>query len=304
MKITSRLSTALLGLALTACKKDITINFPADHNSKIFIEGMLYPGKKPQIYISKSNPFFSSKVTPQQVFARGAVVKIISGPTVDVLVADSVFNKFRCRWEPFYRGNITAEYGKTYTLELSFEGRTYSASTTINQVAVGIASIEYTPEFFDVYGGHDGVIITITDHPGRRDYYRFQMDRMIDSSVHHAHVLDRFVNTCVSGPAEKFAVRDIGRIVFNDENADGQKIVMSIEVAYEYKKGDKGWIFIQSLDKNSAEFYKDLDDQLQAIQNPFVEPVFLTTKIPGATGVFGSAVLSDSVMFIYPRNNP
>lgn len=289
---------------LTACQKNITINFPADHNSKAFIEGMLYPGKKPQIFISTSNPFFSSKVSPQQVFARGAVVKITSDTTVDVLVPDSTFNKFRCRWEPFYRSNIVVEYGKTYTLEVSYEGKTYTASTTINQKAVAIESIEYTAEFFDVYGGHDGVIITITDHPGTQDFYRFQMNRIIDTSVHHAHVLDKFINTCVSGPDEKFPVKDIGRIVFTDENADGQKIVMPIEVTYEYSKGDSGWIFIQSLDKNSAEFYKDLDDQLQAIYNPFVEPVFIKTKIPGAIGVFGSAVLSDSVLFIYPQDHP
>lgn len=232
------------------------------------------------------------------------MVKITSGAIVDVLVPDSVFNKFRCRWEPFYRGNRAAEYGKNYTLQVSYEGKTYSANTSINQRAIKIESIEYTPEFFDVYGGHDGVIIKITDHPGRQDYYRFQMNRMIDTSVHHAHVLDKFINTCVSGPDEEFAVTDIGRIVFSDENADGQKLVMSIEVTYEYDKGDSGWVFIQSLDKKSAEFYKDLDDQLQAIYNPFVEPVFINTTIPGAIGVFGSAVLSDSVLFVYPRDNP
>ena len=291
-------------LSFIGCKKDITINFPPDHHSKVFIEGMLYPGEKPRIFISRSNPFFSSKVTPQQVFARGAMVKIISGTTVDVLVPDSTFNKFRCRWELFYRGNIAAEQGKSYTLEVSFGGKTYIATTTINQKAVAIESIEYTPEFFDVYGGHDGVIIKITDRPGTKDYYRFQMNRIIDTSVHHAHVLDRFVNTCVSGPYEKFPITDIGRIVFTDENRDGQKITMSIEVTYEYNKEDSGWVFIQSLDKNSAEFYKDLDDQLQAIYNPFVEPVFINTKIPGAIGVFGSAVLSDSVLFVYPRDNP
>jgi hypothetical protein len=294
----------ITGLFLLTCKKNITINFPPGHLSQLFIEGMLYPGKKPQIFISKSNPFFSSNVSPQQVFARGAVVKITSGAAVDMLVPDSTFNKFRCRWEPFYRGNIAAEPGKTYTLEVSYEGKLYTASTTISQKAVAIESITYTPEFFDVYGGHDGVIVTITDHPGTQDFYRFQMNRMIDTSVHHAHVLDKFINTCVSGPDEEFPVKDIGRIVFSDENADGRKIVMPIEVSYEYSKGDSSWVFIQSLDKNSAEFYKDLDDQLQAIYNPFVEPVFINTKIPGAIGVFGSAVLSDSVLFIYPRNNP
>ena len=295
---------AIAGLSFNACKKDISVKFPAGHLSQVFIEGMLYPGKTPQIFISKSNPFFSTKVFPQQVFARGAVVKITSGTTVDVLTPDSTFNKFRCRWEPFYRGNIAAEHGKTYTLEVTYEGKTYTASTTINQRAAVIDSIKYTASFFDVYGSHDGVIVSITDKPGSPDYYRFQMNRMIDTSRHHAHVLDKFINTCVSGPTEKFLVKDIGRIVFTDENSDGQKITMSVEVTYEYERNDQGWVFIQSLDKNTAEFYKDLDEQLQAIQNPFVEPVFLNTKIKGAIGVFGSAVMSDSVLFIYPRNNP
>lgn len=294
----------ITGISLTGCKKDIAISFPPGHLSQVFIEGILFPGQVPQIYISKSNPFFSKNVLPQQVFARGAVVKITSGTTVDVLVPDSTYNKFRCRWEPFYRGSIPAQFGKTYNLEVTYEGKTYSASTTINQRKVNIESIVYTPEFFDVYGGHDGVIITITDRVGRGDYYRFQMNRMIDTSVKHAHVLDGFINTCVSGPHEIFPVTDIGRIVFNDETADGQKIVMSIEVAYEYDKDDEGWVMIQTLDKNAAEFYKDLDEQLQAIQNPFVEPVFLNSKIKGAIGVFGSAVLSDSVLFVYPRDNP
>ena len=292
-------------LFFTSCQKTISINFPVDHLNKVFIEGLLVPGKQPQIFVSKSNSFFSTKVSPQQVFARGAVVRITSGSTVDVLVADSTFNKFRCRWEPFYRGNISSQYGKSYSLEVTYEGKTYTAGTTINQRKVNIDSIKYVAKFTDVYGSHDGVIITITDPVGKGDSYRFQMNRMIDTSVHHAHVLDKFINTCVSGPTEKFPVKDIGRIIFDDENADGQKLVMSIEVTYEYSRGDSGWVMIQSLDKNSAQFYRDLDEQLQGIFNPFVEPVFINTKISGgALGVFGSAVLSDSILFIYPINHP
>jgi Domain of unknown function (DUF4249) len=304
MKYKIIIAISLVIFSVAGCKKDININFSQTHNSKVFVEGMLYPGKMPQIFISKSNSFFSTKVTPQQVFARGAVVKITNGNTVDSLVMDSIFNKFRCRWEPFYRGSIAAQFGKTYRLDISFEGKTYTATTTINQAPVAIDTITYAREFFDIYGAHDGLIITVTDHAGTADFYRFQMNRIIDTSRHHAHVLDRFVNTCVSGPSEKFGVKDIGRIVFNDENADGQKIIMSIEVSFEYKRFDTGYVFIQSLDKNSAEFYRDLDEQLQAIQNPFVEPVFINTKIPGAIGVFGSAILSDSVRFVFPIDNP
>lgn len=95
----------------------------------------------------------------------------------DVLVPDSSYSKFRCRWEPYYRGNIPVQCGKTYTLEVSFEGKTYAATTTIYQSAVTIDSIKYTPECFDVYGGRDGVIITITDHGGTNDYYHFSNEQ-------------------------------------------------------------------------------------------------------------------------------
>ncbi len=286
-----------------SCQKEINIDFNAVHTKKIFIEGMLYVDQVPKIFISTSNPFFSSRVTPQAVFARGAIVTIQSGATIDILKADSTFNKFRCRWEPFYRGQIPTQFGKTYTMGITFEGKTYSASTTINQTKPKIDKVEYTAEFFDVYGSHDGVIIDLMDHAGTTDYYRFQMNRIIDTGVYHAHVLDIFINTCTKKD-EEFPVTDIGRIVFTDEYSDGKKIRMPIEVSFEYDKGDEGTIYIQSLDKKSALFYKDLDDQLQAIQNPFVEPVFIKTQIPGAIGVFGSAVLSDSVLFVYPRDNP
>ncbi|MCB0687427.1 MAG: hypothetical protein KDC53_12920, partial [Saprospiraceae bacterium] len=79
---------------------------------------------------------------------------------------------------------------------------------------------------------------------------------------------------------------------------------MNIEVAFEYEQGDSATIYLQSLDKNAAIFYDELDKQLQSILNPFVEPVFLHSTIEGALGVFGSAVRSNPVQFIYPQDNP
>ena len=101
-----------------------------------------------------------------------------------------------------------------------------------------------------------------------------------------------------------FPVTDFGRTIYNDNNADGKQFQMLVEVSFEYSEGDTAWIFIQSLDKTSAEYFDNLDRQLQSIQNPFVEPVFLHSKIEGCLGVFGSAVLSDGYLFVYPQDNP
>jgi len=74
-----------------------------------------------------------------------------------------------------------------------------------------------------------------------------------------------------------------------------------VEPAFLHQRDDSAQVFVQSLDKNSAEFYDNLDKQKPAQPNPFAEPVFLKTKIQGCIGFFGSVVLSDSVLFIYPE---
>jgi len=298
------IKVVILGLiVLLSCQKEVSLNVPELQNQPVFIEGLLTPGKKPKIYVSNSQYFFSEDVTPQEVFARGADVAISEGEKVYYLYPDSIYNMFRCRWELFFTTDLLPEYGKQYNLQVAFEGKNYSATTSIKQHTAKIKSVEYIPEFFDIYGGHDGVIINISDEAGKGDYYRFQMDRMIDKTVFHAHSLDGFVNTCAED-GELFPVTDIGRIIFSDEYYDGGTIEMYIEVSYEYSEGDEGTIYIQTLDKKSAEFYTNLDEQLKAIKNPFVEPVFIKTQIEGALGVFGSAVLSDSVHFVYPQDNP
>ena len=286
-----------------ACEKDIQIELPVDLEGTVVIEGILYPGEVPRVYMSKSVPFFDPSVTPQEVFARGARVSITSSGETEVLVADSTFDKFRCRWVPFYRGSRTATFGKTYTLEVQFEGKIYTASTTINQTKAVIEEIIYTPEFTDIYGGHDGVNVRIQDPAGADNFYRFQMNRFIDQDNAHAHELDGVPRDCTGD--EEFYMTDLGRTIYSDIGNDGRTMDLLAEVSFEYNKGDSTWVIIQSLDEQSAAFYQELDDQLISILNPFVEPVFIKSQIEGgALGVFGSAVPSDSVLFVYPQDNP
>jgi len=299
MKLPKLSFVLIFMLPLLACEKLIDITPKSDFTGQLFIESILFPGKEPKVFVSRSLPFFDASVTPQQLFARGAVVTISGISGMEVLSADSTFDKFRCRWTPYYQGTQPSNYGETYDLTVTFENKTYTASTTIDQPKVIIETVEYVAEFFDIYGGHDGVIITFDDAPGPGNYYRYQMNRMIDNTFHHVDVLEVIVNDCTD-PGERYPVTDLGRTIFSDENVDGQSLKLFIEVSFEYVKDDSTWVFLQSMDRISAEFYQQLDEQLLARVNPFVEPVFLDTKIEGAIGVFGSAVLSDSVLFIYP----
>jgi len=287
---------------ILSCQKEIVVKPVSGYESQLFIECILFPGEIPRVYLSKSMPYFAGEVIPQQLFARGASIRILKDSEEDILLADSTFDRFRCRWIPFYKGSVSAEFGRTYELVVNYDGQTYRATTTIDQKSVSIDSVIYTPEFFDIFGGHDGVILYFSDTPGQDNYYRFQMNRMIDNTRLHAHELDGLVSDCTEG--KKFLSVDLGRTIFSDENVDGQAMELYVEVSFEYQAGDSAWVYVQSLDKNSAEFFSDLDLQLQSIKNPFVENVFLKSKIEGAIGIFGSVVRSDSVLFIYPQDNP
>lgn len=299
MKIATCIGFVLL---LISCQKDIDIKPKSSYQEQLFIEGILYPGVVPRIYLSRALPYFRPEVTPQEVFARNAAVTITSNGNAYTLAPDSAFDYFRCRWIPFYEGTEVAQQGESYNLSVIYNGKSYSATTTINQPKVNITSVTYTEEFFDVYGGHDGVIITLQDVADTENYYRFQMNREIDNERFHAHVLGDVRSDCTNG--EMFPVVDLGRTIFSDERIDGQLLTMPIEVSFEYREGDSTWVFMQSLDVRSAKFYESIDRQLESIFNPFVEPVFIDSQIEGAVGVFGSAVLSDSVLFVYPQDNP
>ncbi|MEZ4964477.1 MAG: DUF4249 domain-containing protein [Saprospiraceae bacterium] len=286
-----------------ACKKEVNLSLSDLHEPQLFIEGMLYVGDTPRIYVSSSMPFFNEKVLPGEVFVRDAEVFITEGAHQFPLRQDSVFDKFRCRWDPFYTGDFVVEADKEYQLILYHHGDTIraGASTALKKPALG--DVFYTPEFYDVYGGHDGVILRFRDMPGEGDYYRFQMDRWIDTSRHHAHVLDVLTNNCVDA-GELFFVTDLGRSIFSDYKIDGTDFELYVEVSFEYRQGDTATVYLQNLDEQAARFYHDLDKQLESIRNPFVEPVFIHSTIDGAFGVFGAAIRSEPVTFVYPQDNP
>ena len=282
---------------VSSCQKDIKIA-PLLYESQLSIECILYPGKVPQLYLSNSVPFFDPSSSPSQLFVKGAIVTI-TGSSIDNLVADSVFDNFRCRWVPFYKGSIPAVIGQTYTLSVTYQGKTYSSSTTINQPKATISSTDFVHSFHDVYGDHEGVIMNFNDIAGSENFYRFQMNRTVDSTVYGASNLGLVHSTCIG--SGQFSYSEFGRSIYFDTGLDGQNMQFVIEPALKHKQGDVTYLFLQSLDKSSAEFYDNIDKQKLAQLNPFVEPVYLKTKIEGCIGVFGSAVISDSVLFIYPE---
>lgn len=284
--------------AISSCQqKDIAIDV-LPYESKPVIECMITPGKIPQLYLNSSVPFFDPRVDNHNLVIRNAFVMIENDIGSDTLLLDSLPNLFTCQFEYFYKGHQLIQIDKTYSLKLITGGITYVANATTNQNKVTVLSTDYTSIFQDIYGEHEGVIVDFMDIQGETNNYRYQMTRLIDSTVTYgeAHVY----SVCTHGSF--FHVLETGRAVYSDGNQDGLTQQIVIEPAYKHSQNAEGYIGIQTLDENAAKFYDELDKQKLGILNPFVEPVLLhPIQFENAIGVFGAYAISDSVLFVYPE---
>ncbi len=192
---------------------------------------------------------------------------------------------------------VETKVNTTYNLEVVVNGQTFKATTSTNLPKAKIETVSYVQTFSDVYGEHEGVVVTVRDVAGQANFYRYQMTRMIDTSVAGANI--KLKSDCLGH--DSILYTEIGRTVFDDIGLDGGLVKMTVEPAFTHKKGVKGVIRIQTLDENTAAFYNNVDNQKVSTYNPFVEPVFLKTQIDGCIGIFGAYILSEPVAFIYPE---
>ena len=279
-----------------ACEKTITLK-QQPYRSKLSIQGLITPNQKPQIYLNRTVPYFDPKVNTRELTVDNAEVTLNDGAANYTLNFDSSYNYHYCRYDYFYSYPQKIQSNKTYTLTVGFNGTIYSAQATTNQSKVPITSINYVLIFKDLYGEHEGVNIGYTDKPGEENYYRYEMSRLIDSSVKS---VDAVKSNCTFG--EKYYVKEVGRTIYADKNVEGLALTFTFEPNFSHKLNDTTYIRLQTVDKNIYNFYYNLDRQKLAQYNPFVEPVFIAPgQFTGAIGVFGAYEVSDSVKFIYPE---
>lgn len=293
--IFSQILMVVIGeLLLEACQKNIDIA-PQPYAGGVSIQCLLNPGEVPTLYLNRSVPYFDAKQTNAQLFIRGAQVGIATGDITYQLTPDSLYNGFRCGYEYFYKGKSPVQKNATYLLKIQWQGQTYTASATTNLPVTPIDSVSYVPSFKDLYGDHEGVVINFRDQNRPEVNYRYTMARSIDSSTYDASGIK---SPCLTD--QRVRVLEIGRTVFPSRGNGTLTIVA--EPTYLHKKGDVGYIRMQTMDKNCFDFYDQIDRQKLALFNPFVEPVFLRpTQFPNAVGIFGAIVVSDSVRFVYPE---
>lgn len=287
-------------LIAISCQKEVKLK-QLPYDSKLSIECLITPNNYPKLYLNKTVPYLTGKAYNSSFFVRNATIKITSNLDSISFVPDSIFNYVQCDYTYFYIGNTKIASNTNYNLTITYYNKTYTANCTTNQPIVNIDSTDYVQKFKDLYGEHEGVVLHYNDPPTEGQFYRYDMQRLIDSSAYKANLATNGKSPCINN--QIILVHEIGRAIYSDKNANGQISTITFEPAYKHKLNDTCYIKMQTMDKNAFDYYDQLDRQKLAQFNPFVEPTYLKpTQFKDAFGCFGAySISNDSVLFVYPE---
>jgi hypothetical protein len=285
-------------LLLVSCQKNISVS-PPPYANKVSIQCLIEADSVPILYLNKTVPYFDNAIKKNQLVIRNAQVSISSAAGNDPLTLDSLFDKIDCQYNYFYKGKNKILANTTYQLNIVSGLQTFRASAATEMIPPVIDSITYTAKFNDINGEHEGVIVYFRDNAAQINFYRYELLRYVDINTKKAE--SPIVSACLG--KDSILTHEIGRAVFNDKGLQGQQIKIVAEPAYSHSKGTKGLIYMQAIDKNTYDFFNQLDQQKIASGNPFVEPVFLKPGQFGdqAIGFFSAKKNSVPHVFIYPE---
>lgn len=312
------ISALILLLGLSACTKEVKIDIPG-YEEQVVIDGKIETGQPPIVLISKTKDIYSPTSLDSFLngFQSGAVVTVSNGtdtvvldeicsdnlpPGTEQIAADlfgisvaELAEYHLCAYTSFNTA-IWGEVGKTYSLNVQFEGNTYTSSTTILP-PTALDSV-FWKEDQDPDPGYGFSYANLTDPLGTFDNFMWEVKRI----------------NMVNGEPKDANFTKTYSPVFNDEFFSGK----TIEFYYEnpmswqdqgvdnknkgyYKIGDSVVIKFSKLDKAVFDFYERKYMQLGTSGNPFASPTTIPSNITGgALGVWAGISPSFDTLYCQP----
>ena len=267
-------------IQIYSCEKNI--NFDLKNAADVLVVDAIIENEQfPQVILTKSFDFFSN-INPKLLansFVHNAVVSISNG---------SLTHQMKEYEYPALGGYKIYAYGidslnlatafkgqlnNSYTLSISSEGKTYTASTSIPSLAKKVDSLFWKPGPFAIDSNDVVLFIKVTDPPGLGNYVRYFTKK------NNARYL----------PGDNS--------VFDDQVIDGTTYQLQLDpgidrnkpVPYDsnyFKKGDTITLKLCNIDKGTYTFWSTWEFAYQAIGNPFSQP----NKVIGnfSNGALGS----------------
>lgn len=273
-------------LALISCQKEITIDLP-QVEKKIVVDGGIFTGEYAEINLTWSTGYFDpiDSASLASYLITNAVVTVTEGSQVDTLHLSYNPNKpIPIVWKG---SSIIGQVGHTYVLNVTAEGKSVSATTTI-PVPVPLDSV-----WFKVEPGQDSLGFAwahMTEPAGLGGGYRWYAKRLNEDSAFLAPFGSAFDDRFIDGKSFDYAYNRPRNPAANaPEEIDG-------EGGY-YKIGDIVVLRFCTIGSAEVAFFRTFETELSNNGNPFAAPGVIETNINDGLGIWcGFAPVYDTIV--------
>lgn len=296
LRILKYLSFSFVFASLWSCTKEVQIDIPG-YKEQLVVDGRIETGQPAIVLLSKSANVYSSTNFESYLnsFVDDAIVVISNGTQTDTLtkictddlppgleqVAAGIFgipaeilvNLHLCAYISL---NMLGEVGKTYTIQISHQGKQYQASSKmLNPTPAD--SLYWKPEGNFTDRGFSWV--KLSDPAATSDAYLWEVKYLQDvqfSKTFNPYFNDKFFN----GLTFEFAYEN--PMSFNDPNGND---------AYRgyYQLGDTIVVKLSKIGGKEYNYFEKKYNQIFSGGSPFAVPTNIPTNIEGgALGIWAA----------------
>ena len=262
-------------ILLVSCRKDVKLDLP-NYQQKIVIEGSIETGSPALVFVSYSVPYFGEFdfTTPEKAFVKGAVITVSDGFTTETLKEIDPTLGY------VYAGfQLIGEEGKTYTIKVSVEGKTFETSSTI------LNSVKLDSLYFQqIRGDSLGFIAQrFTEPTGSGDTYRWFAKRFGRDQFYAAPFNSVFDDKFVDGKTFDFSYNRGAQPNQRAQNASDP------ERGY-FKTGDTVIVKFCKIGRKEYDFWYTYYLNRSSNSNPFSSPANVKSMFNNYEECFGAFV--------------
>ncbi|MBP6432019.1 MAG: DUF4249 domain-containing protein [Ferruginibacter sp.] len=275
------ISLIFSSIILISCEKDINFNLK-NADDVLVVDAQIENGQPPIVFLSKSLDFFST-ISPQMLansFVRNAEVTLSNGVITHTLkeyplpLGNGYTAYVYSNDDVNIATNIFGQFGKTYTLNIKAEGKTYSSTTTIPLLTKYPDSLWFKVAPQNPDTSLRVLMAKTTDPPGLGNYIRYFTQKNGKGFL--------------PGPNS----------VFDDNVIDGTTYEIQVEPGIDrnnptprnnnfFKRGDTVTVKLCNIDRATYTFWNTWEFAQQSIGNPFSQPNKVIGNVSnGALGAF------------------
>lgn len=291
----------ILLFLVASCTKEVKVDIPG-YTEQLVVDGRIETGGFPVVLLSKSQNVYAPTDLEAYInsFISDAQVSVNNGTSTVILslipvsslplesqktVAEMLkleLNELELLPIQVYSStdpSILGEVGKTYTLQIEYNGKSYSGSTSL-LTPVALNNLYWKPDDSNSDYGYSWA--NLTDPAGQFNGYKWEAKRINHTST--GEYLDDlykragyFKDQYFDGLTFEFAV---GNPLKRKDTTHLE------EYRHFYRIGDTVVIKLSRLDFATYDFFDKKSAQLGNGGNPFATPVNIPSNISGALGIW------------------